>query len=39
MADPNGTNLAGFWDGADYVAPSGLVALTGWFPRCYPGLK
>jgi len=38
-ADPNGANLRGFWAGADYVASSGPAALTGWFPRCCPGLK
>jgi len=33
--DPNGANLTGLWDGADCIAPSGLAALTGWFPwRC-----
>ena len=36
---PNGIKLSGIWDGADYVAPSGLAALTGWFPGRCPGLK
>jgi len=35
----NGANLTGFWDGADYVAPLGLAALTGWFIGRCPGLK
>jgi hypothetical protein len=30
--DPNGTNLKGFCDDAFCVAPTGLAAITAWFP-------